>query len=312
MRLDELRQVELRELLGQHADAIIAASACESRDTYLAGYLRDVQSDRRIALSYVDDQHEDAQSNDWQFTNLGYMLHPSDGENPEMVRLLVEEAVRSAKGPTASLIVDYSCMSSTWYAAILDFLAAEPLGLERVDVYFAYSPAGFPEHPSPVSHISMGPISGHWHMQLPDRQTALVVDLGCDPERALGLVEYLDPAEVYVLYASHFPDAAYIDAVVENNSALIERAGPGRMIAYPFNNLQATVEVLSSLCEELNKDYRVIVAPLGPRPLLLLSLLQSIRLPIFDVWRVITSSPEMPLDRSPLGQVLVYKASFVG
>lgn len=147
-------------------------------------------------------------------------------------------------------------------------------------------------------------------MGLPNKGTALLIDLGCEGERARGLLEYLDPAETYVFYANAFADPEFVDAVIERNADIIERQGKGHMIAYPFGNLKALDLQLESLCRELSEKYRVILAPLGPKPFSLVSLLLSTRLPMIDVWQV-TATRNRPADRHALGPISVCKASFV-
>jgi hypothetical protein len=215
----------------------------------------------------------------------------------------------------ASLIVDYSCMPASELSSVLSAISnasGSPANGDqgRLEVCFAYAPAGYSD-PLPDTPVeSIGPIDNHWRLQLPGRETALIIDLGNRENPARALVDNLDPAVVHLFHANGFPDPDFLDAVLDGNASLIDHLGSDRLMAYSLDNLGAAYKALELLCMELCEKYHVIVAPLGPKPFSLVVQLLSVRMPIIDVWQAKTPSSDVPIDRPPLGPVTICKAGF--
>ena len=98
-----------------------------------------------------------------------------------------------------------------------------------------------------------------------------------------------------------------------NNAELLSRlrkVGRGYVIPHPLDDLEMTMNLLASLCGRLSTGSRVILAPLGVKPFSLLCLLLATRFPFLDVWRVSVGPHGDPIDRPPLGPLLLYSAMF--
>ena len=159
----------------------------------------------------------------------------------------------------------------------------------------------------------MGPVAGFSALALPDLPTALIMGLGYEADRALGLAEYVEASETFALYADPALDSAFVEATIRNNAGLLSLLGRERVIPYPFGDLRATAARLSSLSLGLQmRGYRVILAPLGPKPFALLCLLLATRFPELDVWRVSAGTSGLAYDREATGDIVVCRATFSG
>jgi hypothetical protein len=70
-------------------------------------------------------------------------------------------------------------------------------------------------------------------------------------------------------------------------------------------------EIITSLCLSLRAKYNVIISPVGPKILSLLSLLLASRFPDLNVIRVSSGGYASAFDRIPSSNPLVYSAEFV-
>lgn len=312
MNLSSFQQIDISELPGC-VDAVIAASGYESRATFLAHSLTGIGCHQLIAVAFDDRRVLYRERNDRRFRKLGYELPPSRGDQYEVVDSLVRDVLGNAQGDHVSIVVDYSCMTRVWYSAILRVLASEEdFGLEGVDVYFSYSPARFTRPRLPAPNAYMGPIPGFCHLDVPNKKgTALVIGLGYERDRALGLKHYLDAAENYAFYTDPALDQKFVSQVCKSNKDLMDELHEDRLFRYPAGDLHATSALLASVCVALGKQHRVIVAPLGPKPFSLLCLLLAIQLDELDVWRVSPGEQSKPSDRPPLGELLICRVSFL-
>jgi len=94
----------------------------------------------------------------------------------------------------------------------------------------------------------------------------LVIGLGYERERALGLFEYVDPAVSFAFYTDPAPDQRYRDVVLANNSALLKRIPKELIYRHPPADLQRTGNFLLSLYAGLRDDR---ADPQGSLPVLI-------------------------------------------
>ncbi len=310
MKIVDARQVAVSDILTEGLDLVIAASGYERRATTLAERLGKRPSGLKIALGFAERKILSREKNDAMFRRLGYKLHNSSGNEGEAMEGLIAQCLEETEGRLATIVIDYSCMTRLWYAAAIRFM--RDLGERRqgVRIFFCYTPAVFtiPMPPAPNTHIS--PIPGFFCIQLPISKTALVVGLGYEAHHASGLVDYVEAAETFAFLSDPSFDNRFTRAVERNNEDLLRRIGPDHVLRYPVMDLRATEALLTSLCAGLWKEYRVILAPLGPKPFTLLSLLLAAKYPMLDVWRVSSGAIGNAYDRRPASEPLVLSVSF--
>jgi hypothetical protein len=200
-------------------------------------------------------------------------------------------------------------MTRAWYAGAIE-AARYIRGKKRLEIVFSYSPAMFSKPIESAPNAFAGPLPGFCGLDVPDKPTALIIGLGYERDRALGLFEYIDPAVSFVFYTEPAIDPMFSDVVKRNNSTLLQSLPVGNVFRHPLADLQRTGDLLLSLCNALDEEYRIVLAPLGVKPFSLICLLLASRHREIDVWRVSAGAKSQGQDRKPNGSILSLKAVF--
>ena len=311
MKIGEAEQIALKNLDPNVPDIIICASGYEKRGRHLASSLKPGRHQIKIALAYTGNRCLSREENDKCFVRLGYTLHAANGDRADDVKRMLRDALLRTEAEELSIFVDYTCMTRVWYAGIITSLMNAPGRFRSITVYFGYSSPRFTKPSDAAPNLYMGPIDRFCQLGIPNRETALILGLGYERERALGLMEYVEAKETYAFYTDPALDVRFTKTVLRNNRELIARIKKAHVVKHSLTDFRATSSLLSSLCLGLSDKYRVILAPLGVKPFSLLCLLFAARFPFFDVWRVSSGAKNVPIDRAPCGPILICKATFV-
>lgn len=304
MNISRIRQVNINALGENTVDAVIVASGYESRATNFAQKIETLDCKRRFALSFTDRKVLAREANDRYFSHQGFEAIKAHGNTGAETNLLLEQIVSKSSKDKLTLAIDYSCMTRNWYATILTYFARFDDNLNEITLYFAYSPSYFVKPFPTTPNAVMGPVDGFSAMDLPSKPNALIMGLGYEYERALGLTECVEATALFAFYTDPAAEPRYTELLFKNNKRLIDRLGKHLLFPYPFDDLRATDAMLSSLCLGLRSKYRIILAPLGPKPFSLLCLLLALRYPGIDVWRVSAGVEDKPIDRKPTGNLI--------
>lgn len=186
-----------------------------------------------------------------------------------------------------SIIIDYSSMSRLLYGSFLRS-CYEYEGNTELKICFIYNVAK-PTPPPETQLFHFEPMHGYWRLRLPQNPTALIIGLGYEEGRAYSLKDYFDAEVVNVFRTDRGSSDSYYDLVQKHNERLLQRLSykeSSNIFEYSLDNIDYTHKVLSDLCQELSGQYRVVIAPCGPKPFTLISLLVALRLDNVDVWRV--------------------------
>ena len=201
-------------------------------------------------------------------------------------------------------------MTRSWYAGALEALGSVQ-NKKRVECVFSYSPAKFTSPREATPNSLVGPLPGFCGLDVPDKPSALIIGLGYERDRALGLFQYVDPAIAFAFYTDPVLDPQFRDVVKANNTTLLNILPKENIYTHPLSDLQRTGDLLLSLCSALRDDYRIILAPLGVKPFSLICLLLASRFRNIDVWRVSPGTKSPPQEREALGRLLMLKTVFV-
>lgn len=308
MEIVETFQTSFDEVKSINFDYLIAASGYESRACYISNQL---MAKTKLAFGFKDRKQAFREDNDAEFTRLKFDLDAdiSHADGFLIGERLADKICNSEKQITR-VAIDYSCMPKTWYSAIIRALCLRRSNANPIDVYFLYSPAKF-KAPGPAGiNTVVEPLHGYCNIEAPKLPTALLLGLGYEPVRALGLRDYIDPTVTYGFYTDPAIESAFTAAVLKNNDGLLQTIGPERSFRYALSDLDYTSALLTHLVRSLSEEYRVIVAPLGPKPFCLLTLILAQRYPLCDVWRVSAGESGPVTVRDAVGSVLSYRVRF--
>jgi len=310
MRFAGASQISFDDLKGKSFDGILVASGYERRATNIAARISSGKSGKLLALGFKDRRVLSRPQNDGKFKDLGYKIIPASGGDGMEISGLLNEIVSASSSAKPSILIDYSCMTRTWYAKILDLFRKSTFDCDDIDLYFAYSCSSFTPPPAAMPNEFMGPIPGFETLSLPDKELALVIGLGYEEERALGLSEYVDAAETFAFYSEPALVQAFSKTVKRNNRKLITNIGHAKLFAYPLADMERTSHLLASLCGGLMRNRRIILAPLGPKPFSLVCLIYAVANPDIEVWRVTSGQRAEPIDRKAWRKILVTEVKF--
>jgi len=100
-----------------------------------------------------------------------------------------------------------------------------------------------------------------------DKQTALVLFLGFDPERALAVWKHFNPAKTTALITNppRYGNPDYVKYARENNSYLLEQPSVEAR-DMPPDNPHASRNVLETIYKETKDSFNMVIGPFGTKP----------------------------------------------
>lgn len=308
MKLAKTLDCNIEEVTSQAFDLVIAASGYEERATFLFENYN-VKKDRGIVLSfdtYLESYRR--KSNDLFFKSQGFtevrLSSDSFIELKEHLLRFIGSVSKSLR-----ILVDYSSMSRVWYAYILSFFKNIQYDFD-VSIFFIYSNSKYIPPPKIAAYKSyITPLEGFYSILPPIKPTALIIGLGYIERQAFGLAEYFE-AEPFVFIGKNGPQDEYYKDVMACNSLLLEKISKSNVFFYSLENFTYSEALLNHLCKDLQVGFRVVIAPCGPKPFTLLSLITSLKIPGLDVWRISASNNGEPQNKVPNGTLSIVQTLF--
>ncbi|MCB0745921.1 MAG: hypothetical protein KDC90_00525 [Ignavibacteriae bacterium] len=221
-------------------------------------------------------------------------------ENQEDINNFLIGFFEDKKGEGMNIVVDYSCMTKSWYYTIMLFLTRRKLSITGINVFFVYTPSKYSSPFPPKPNTEIAPLPGKYRVPT-DKPKALIVCLGYEKNKAEGIIEHLDPKEKYILYSDPALDTEFVAKIVENNFEILSSYSD-KVITFPLDNLLQIERELTALYYLLKEDYSIIIAPLGPKPFTLVSMLLSVKYKDIDIWRVGSGYNINEYDREPISK----------
>jgi hypothetical protein len=304
MKLSLFEQLDFAESSKSY-DLIVTASGYESRARFVAETIGAQGSSgcARLVLSFAEHLKECARpENDAAFERLGYKPFLCHGRSDEEVSQVIAGALEALpKIPEPRILVDISSMTRAWYGAIVRSVMALHLEGSMV-VHFAYTPAEFvaPPNDYPPNRI-VGPVAGFTGNTLPTKPTALILGLGYDKDRAIGLKDHLDPQLTILFYADPASDDRYVPHVLSVNSGLFHEVRDECIFPYPFMDASGAFRLLESVSKGMTRDWRVVLCSLGPKVFGLYCFLVASLNRDISIWRVTADLHEEPFDHKASG-----------
>jgi hypothetical protein len=234
--------------------------------------------------------------NEIEFTERGFVKYTVRGNDPKRVQDIVGEVVTVATKSSKSVAFDISSMTRSWHGGIVRQLRTMEIESE-LETFFAYVPAMFKE-PSDriVPNEFVEPVDGFASLTAPDLPITLVIGMGYERERALGLQQMLDPNLTILMIPKSGDNDPYYIELMRNNKSILDRTDDNRVFEYELSEPAAVFATLASLVAGLRETSRVVLASLGPKIYGLLCFLLATRFSDVSVWRVSSGSHAKPRD----------------
>lgn len=309
MELFSARQVGPEILTRTEYDLFILVSGYEQRCVYLPEKYN-INARKKIALAFEERKGEkERKRNDDYFLAHEFQLLKTSGESlPGFSEILA--SISSHKRP-CKILLDYSSMTKVWISGIINEIISNPKYESDFQIHFSYTPAVYNEPVKARNLKYTGTISYPYKKaSQTNKPTALIIGMGLDPVRAEFTKKKLNPAVTFLMYADPSNDIKYVKQVLSNNYNLIEQTEVRNLFSFPLNDLNKTNDILTELCFCLRARYNLVIAPMGPKTLTLLSLLLSARYPDINVIRVSPGSNAPAFDRKPAFEPVIYEVEF--
>ena len=275
----EIIQYKFSEVKAMSFDAVIVSSGFESRASYQAKHLDFLSADK-IALCFDSETDDETRKiNDSYFIESGFEMITvtSDINCQDLLEGIFNKiSKKNSSKDLLNIYIDYSSMVRTWYAAIIHIINRSNYS-QTINLYFGYSYAKYISSANTdVLNKIVEPLFGYCNLSVPSKPTALIICLGNEKNRVYGLQEYFDAA-TYLFYSDSNFDNEYSDEVEKVNIEILSSTRSDNIIRFPVHDLIYTDYLIENLCKVLIKDFRVVIAPCGPKPFILLALINSIK-----------------------------------
>jgi hypothetical protein len=294
------RQININEIEGLSIDLFLLGGNHEKRVFTLFNRIIDtVKIKKAIMLCFKDD-----------FKPFPEKFEHITIKDSKEIYLLLQSVIDKSSRKSFTILVDYSCMTKPWYYSIILFLSKKVLKANSIRVIFSYTPSKYspPLPPKPNSEIA--PLPGRFVVPT-DKPKALIVCLGYEQNKAEGIIEHLDPKVCHIFYTKPSLDPLFSEKVEENNKTILQER-KNQLTTFAFNDLQSLERLLNELYQILKSDYSIIIAPLGPKPFALVSMIMAAKYNEIDIWRVGSGYDINEYDREPLegDQFVINKVFF--
>ena len=310
MDLDRIEQVEFKPLSKENIDILIVVSGYEDRCTFLAEQIKSDPFDK-IVFAFLEKQSEGFRPrNDKRFRELDFEFVKATGEHGSEIQTKLEDLIEDINKDSIRILVDYSCMTKEWYAAIINYFVNWDLNVKEIELFFAYTPSSFekPKRKGLLKKLVRRPAEAI--LDAKNKPVSLILGLGYDQDQAFELVNRIRPAATYAFYSDPSFDSRFVAEVEKRNREILTHIDPAHVYKYPMNDMREINLSLKKLCMDLRLDSQVILAPLGPKPFALACMLLSARYPDIWVWRVHTGQSDLYYEWKPYGDPIVCKAVF--
>lgn len=302
--------VQPLDVFSSEYDLVFAAAGYEQRSRFVCEAL---SPNGRYCCCYgfARDQVLSFQQNcDW-FRNAGFNLELlADQELPQAI--LNALAAAGNENKPLRILVDISSQTRIRIAMLLDAILKHAESV-TCEVDFAYALASYVQPSTEESVIATaGPVLDRfagWSSQ-PEFPVAAIVGAGYEPDKVLGVLEYIEPAQVWV-WIPEGPDARFLAAIDTANEGLWENTPPQNRITYSVVQPYETFVKLESMCFGLLAHSRPVLVPFGPKIFALVAMLVACHWPDdISVWRVSGEQSEPPIDYKASGEIVGIRAIF--
>ncbi len=199
-------------------------------------------------------------------------LIPSDDESQLYGSL---EDVGSLRDEELHVLVDYSSMPRSYYAAILNW-ATYSNTYRRVIIDFAYSVSSHKPVGPPLAITAIRALPGCDGSTVPGSNSVAVFGLGFDGIAAMAVLERLEPDVLYTYFASPGAFPHYPQKTRNENDTLMQYHSKSNVAISLFSVGTSFVRLAELVSPHRNRE-DITIVPMGPKPHVLAALLLAMK-----------------------------------
>lgn len=244
-------------------DIVLSALGFEERSRFVAENCACFSGAQRFAIGFTVDQVLSFEENRRYFESATFeVMELSD----EALAVWWRNELAATKREGMRIAIDVSSFSRSRIASLLAPLLIRPKS-RNLEVHLFYSEADLGEFPSDPGILARcAPVAREFagwstHSDLPP---TAIVGLGATPAKALGIVEYLEPGDLWLFrpYGGH---DSYDGRLRESNGDLLEEVEESKIVRYDVRDWASCVRALDSVVKANVGVGRVVIVGSGPK-----------------------------------------------
>ena len=293
-------------VVGSTYDIIICICGYESRSSYLLD-CRDDSASRKIAIGYAEGETVSFDENRKKFSERGYEFYSVPDSDYEA---FIESTIRSVQTGAGAIkvLLDISCFTRLRLAQTVEALfESGPFDLE---VFYSLADFSAPPLDEPGNQF-LCPVTDYlsgWTGD-GDKAVVLVSGLGYEQMMALGIIEHIDPYDLW-LFSPTSPIVEYDDEVLKANKLLTSTVATSNVLTYPVLQGDIALAKLLSLVDVVRRDFRCILMPLGPKIFAFACMVAGCVYRDVSVWRASAGIHYQPRERSASGLTASFRVVY--
>lgn len=303
--------VNIDEILSADYDIVLVALGYEQRSRNLACRLEG-STLRKVAIPFEADRILSYDENKRILEDLDFeIVDLCEAEVlPWWRQQLMAQDVYG--GDSIRVCIDISSLTRLRMARLLEGLMTAPSNKAFL-VDFVYTVAEFSPPPEASETATVcGAVSSFlagWPND-PEKSVAAIIGLGYELEKAVGAIEYLEPANK-VLISPISKDERFDREVRLANQDLLSSASGGEAFAYPIGQPTQCLELLDALIHGMKDEFRIIAIPFGPKIFALCCMLMACRYyPEVGIWRISAETARVPKDQAASATTIGLRVRF--
>ena len=303
---------------GGSFDWLILAVGSESRCCHVARLLFEVNNctiGNILVLCYPDVKKSVVKKFQGQLARLccnksNIKVMEVESDSHEGIYDILDVRFNSNENKDCSILVDYSCMSRVWYAALLYWFYLQRKACDHLSFMFLYAKGKYTKSFAGRDVVigEICPVPGCAGISSRQANTVAIFCLGFFGYMSLCVYDELEPNDIYTISTIEKPLRGFSIERQPGNKELIERA------AKPLRISVCSVEGAFRQMMEIAK-YRqlkgenVTIVPMGPKPHILASIL--VALANHDVCVMRVRHDQYTSDVTPAGEIIATEVKFV-
>lgn len=225
----------------------------------------------------------------------------NDGALKEIVLSMCDVAA-ARPDKSVSCYIDVSAIHRTWLAQLLyrlRFLVEQHVSI-RLTLGYCLAKYTAPSDQAMPPNRRVSPV--HFALagwpRSPGMPVHVLVGLGYERGKALGAVEYIQPAQ-WRLFVPASPEERFVTQVQNQNKELLEGTPRGDVFGYNVLDPAGQYVMLHSMLKGMVADTKPVLLPFGPKIFFAVSVILGLQFPEVSVWHVSGEEQAEPDQKRP-------------
>lgn len=303
---------------GDSFDWLILAVGSESRCCYVAKSLFQVNNcivDNILVLCYPDVKKSAVKKVQGHLARLcrnksNIQVIEVESDSHEGIYDILSVRFNSHENKKCSILVDYSCMSRVWYAALLYWFYLQQKACDHLSFVFLYAKGKYTKSFAGKDVVigEIRPVPGCAGIFSRQANTVAIFCLGFYGYMSLCVYDELEPNDIYAMSTIEKPLRGYPIERQAGNKELIERSAKALRIS--VCSVEGAFRQMMEIakCHQLKGD-NVTIVPMGPKPHVLASIL--VAMANHDVCVMRVRHDQYTSDVMPAGGIVVTTVRFI-